>query len=33
MKEHLTRREFGATAIATIAASTFPAPYLSAAEK
>ena len=32
MKKQLTRREFGATAIATIAASTFPAPYLSAAE-
>ena len=33
MKKHFTRREFGATAIATIAASTLPAPYLSAAEK
>jgi ABC-type branched-subunit amino acid transport system substrate-binding protein len=36
MKKHftrLTRREFGATAIATIAASTLPAPYLSATEK
>src|SRR5262245_36860588 len=33
MKKHFTRREFAATAIATIAASTLPAPYLSAAEK
>jgi ABC-type branched-subunit amino acid transport system substrate-binding protein len=33
MKRHFTRREFGATAIATIAASALPAPYLSAAEK
>jgi ABC-type branched-subunit amino acid transport system substrate-binding protein len=33
MKKHFTRREFGATAIATIAASTLPVPYLSAAEK
>ena len=33
MKKHLNRREFGATAIAAIAASTLPAPYLSAAEK
>jgi ABC-type branched-subunit amino acid transport system substrate-binding protein len=33
MKKHLTRREFGATTIAAVAASTFPAPYLSAAEK
>jgi ABC-type branched-subunit amino acid transport system substrate-binding protein len=33
MKKHLTRRELGVTAIAAIAASTFPAPYLCAAEK
>ena len=33
MKKLLTRREFGAAAIATITASTLPAPYLSAAEK
>ena len=33
MKKLVTRREFGATAIATIAASTLPAPYLSSAEK
>jgi ABC-type branched-subunit amino acid transport system substrate-binding protein len=33
MRYRPTRREFGATALATIAASTLPAPYLSAAEK
>jgi ABC-type branched-subunit amino acid transport system substrate-binding protein len=33
MKKLLTRREFGVTALGAIAASTFPAPYLSAAEK
>src|SRR5438093_11856702 len=33
MKNKQTRREFGATALATIAASTLPAPYLSATEK
>ena len=33
MKKHQTRREFGATALAAIAASTIPAPYVRAAEK
>ena len=33
MRYRPTRREFGATTLAAIAASTFPAPYLSAAEK
>ena len=33
MKKHQTRREFGATALAAIAASTVPAPYVRAAEK
>ncbi len=33
MKNHQTRREFGATAFATIAASVLPAPYVWAAEK
>src|SRR6202171_1753994 len=33
MKNKQTRREFGVTALGAIAASTFPAPYLSAAEK
>ncbi len=33
MRYRPTRREFGTTALAAIAASTFPAPYLSAAEK
>jgi ABC-type branched-subunit amino acid transport system substrate-binding protein len=33
MRYRPTRREFGTTALAAIAASTFPAPYLAAAEK
>lgn len=33
MRYRPTRREFGATALAAIAASTFPAPYVSAADK
>ena len=33
MKKHQTRREFDATALAAIAASTIPAPYVRAAEK
>jgi ABC-type branched-subunit amino acid transport system substrate-binding protein len=33
MRYRPTRREFGATTLAAIAASTFPAPYLSAEEK
>jgi ABC-type branched-subunit amino acid transport system substrate-binding protein len=33
MKNHQTRREFGATALAAIAASTISAPYVQAAEK
>src|SRR6202048_3913836 len=33
MKNKQTRREFGATALATIAASVLPAPYVGAAEK
>ena len=33
MKNKQTRREFGATALATIAASVMPAPYVWAAEK
>jgi ABC-type branched-subunit amino acid transport system substrate-binding protein len=33
MKKHQTRREFGATALAAIAASTISAPYVRAAEK
>src|SRR5215469_15156936 len=33
MRYRPTRREFGATTLAAIAASTFPAPYVSAAEK
>ena len=33
MKNHQTRREFGATALAGIAASVLPAPYVRAAEK
>src|SRR6058998_1871840 len=33
MKDKQTRREFGATALATIAASVLPAPYVRAAEK
>jgi ABC-type branched-subunit amino acid transport system substrate-binding protein len=33
MRYRPTRREFGATTLAAIAASTLPAPYLSAAEK
>jgi ABC-type branched-subunit amino acid transport system substrate-binding protein len=33
MKKHQTRREFGATALAAIAASTIPAPYVRAADK
>src|SRR5258708_15083832 len=33
MKIKQTRREFGATALATIAASVLPAPYVWAAEK
>jgi ABC-type branched-subunit amino acid transport system substrate-binding protein len=33
MKKKFTRRAFGATALGGIAATTFPAPYLSAAEK
>ena len=33
MRYRPTRREFGTTALAAIAASTFPAPYLVAAEK
>jgi ABC-type branched-subunit amino acid transport system substrate-binding protein len=33
MRYRPTRREFGATTLAAIAASTFPAPYLAAAEK
>jgi ABC-type branched-subunit amino acid transport system substrate-binding protein len=33
MRYRPTRREFGATTLAAIAACTFPAPYLSAAEK
>jgi ABC-type branched-subunit amino acid transport system substrate-binding protein len=33
MKNNQTRREFGATALAAIAASTMPAPYVWAAEK
>jgi ABC-type branched-subunit amino acid transport system substrate-binding protein len=33
MKKHLTRREFGATALATIAATTIRSPYVWAAEK
>src|ERR1700727_2324746 len=33
MKHRLNRREFGATALGAIAASTLSAPYLSAAEK
>jgi len=33
MKKQVTRRELGAVALGTIAATTFPAPYLSAAEK
>ena len=33
MKKHFTRRQLGLTALGGIAASAFPAPYLSAAEK
>src|ERR1700739_2424687 len=33
MRYRPTRREFGATTLTAIAASTFPAPYLAAAEK
>jgi ABC-type branched-subunit amino acid transport system substrate-binding protein len=33
MKKHFTRRELGAVTLGTIAATAFPAPYLSAAEK
>jgi ABC-type branched-subunit amino acid transport system substrate-binding protein len=33
MRYRPTRRQFGATTLAAIAASTFPAPYLAAAEK
>jgi hypothetical protein len=33
MKTKQTRREFGATALVTIAASVMPAPYVRAAEK
>jgi len=33
MNKKQTRREFGATALATIAASVLPAPYVWAAEK
>src|SRR6201987_1137640 len=33
MRYRPTRREFGATTLAAIAASTFPAPHLAAAEK
>ncbi len=33
MKKHLTRREFGAAAVAAIAASAMPAPFVWAAEK
>ena len=33
MKNHHTRREFGAFALATIATSVFPAPYVWALEK
>ena len=33
MKIRHTRREFGATALATIATSVLPAPYVWAAEK
>src|SRR5260370_23052109 len=33
MNKKQTRREFGATALATIAASVLPAPYVRAAEK
>jgi ABC-type branched-subunit amino acid transport system substrate-binding protein len=33
MKKHLTRREFGASAVATIVASVVAAPYVSATEK
>jgi ABC-type branched-subunit amino acid transport system substrate-binding protein len=33
MKYHLNRREFGATALGAVAASTLSAPYVSAAEK
>jgi hypothetical protein len=33
MSNNPTRREFSATALAAIAASTMPAPYLWAAEK
>ena len=33
MKNKMTRREFGATAIGTILASALPAPFVWAAEK
>src|SRR4051812_17306754 len=33
MKKNLTRREFGASAVATIVASAVPAPFVWAAEK
>ena len=33
MKNNLTRREFGATAVATVIASALPAPFVRAAEK